>query len=222
LLGQFEDALDAYPPDDIPLRGDALIALGRLEPLMQQEHVPAPWQTLWQAYRAHALCLAGRTREAVALVRSLVPVDVYEWVHVFECLLRTGELRSVDLASLLYRPPLANEHRWSILARRRMKADYLRMTSSSPPPELRQEYQELLEAYDRGGLPYERSLTRLSYARWLVSVDEPVVAANVLREAAAIAERYQMPFVRMDVQRALSELEKEASSRDKESELGRP
>src|SRR5262249_23578890 len=53
LLGQFDDALEAYRPADAPLRGDALIALGRLEPLLRQEHVEHPWQTLWQAYRAH-------------------------------------------------------------------------------------------------------------------------------------------------------------------------
>src|SRR5213076_1498547 len=87
MLGQFDDALAAHP-----------------------------WQTLWQAYRAHALALAGRTAEAVALARSLVPVDVYEWIHVFECLLRAGQLNSLDLRSVLYRPAHAGEQRWSELA----------------------------------------------------------------------------------------------------------
>ncbi len=34
---------------------------------------------------------AAWTRRST-LARSLVPVDVYEWVHVFECLLRAGRL----------------------------------------------------------------------------------------------------------------------------------
>jgi hypothetical protein len=59
------------------LRGDALIALGRLEPLLDQAQAPHPWQTLWQTYGAHALCLAGRTDEALALALVTVPVDAY-------------------------------------------------------------------------------------------------------------------------------------------------
>ena len=92
LLGDFESALEIYRPADAPLRGDALLALGRLTPLLEQTQAPAPWQTLWQAYRCHALCLAGHVGEAVNLARSLIPVDVYEWLHVFECLLR-GQAR---------------------------------------------------------------------------------------------------------------------------------
>ncbi len=90
MLGQFADALEVYRPADAALGGDALIALGKLEPLLTKETMPQPWQNLWRAYRAHALCLAGRTKEAVALARSLIPIDIYEWVHVFECLLRGG------------------------------------------------------------------------------------------------------------------------------------
>src|SRR5947209_10752616 len=36
LQGQFEDALAAYRAADAPLAGDALIALGRLTPLLEQ------------------------------------------------------------------------------------------------------------------------------------------------------------------------------------------
>ena len=90
MLGQFADALEVYRPADAALGGDALIALGKLEPLLTKETMPQPWQNLWRAYRAHALCLAGRTKEAVALARSLIPIDIYEWVHVFECLLCGG------------------------------------------------------------------------------------------------------------------------------------
>jgi hypothetical protein len=197
LLGQFEDALDAYRASDAPLRGDALIALGRLQPLLEQPSVSPPWQTLWQAYRAHALCLAGRTSEAVALARSLVPVDVYEWVHVFECLLRAGELTSIDLRSVLYRPPYSSEHRWSNLARQRMRADYLRLTASSPP-ELGEEYESLLEAYDRGGLPYERALARLGYARWLLARKQFAAAQTVNAVTLALSRRYTMPILEAD------------------------
>jgi tetratricopeptide (TPR) repeat protein len=198
LMGQFEEALSAYPTADAPLRGDALIALGRLEPLLEQPHAPHPWQTLWQAYRAHALCLAGRTTEAVALARSLVPVDVYEWVHVFECLLRARELTTIDLSSVLYRPPHSLEHRWSTLARQRMRTDYLRLTSTAPAPELGPDYEQLLDAYDRGGMPYERALTRLSYARWLQATKQFAAAQTVNIVTLELARRHTMPILEAD------------------------
>jgi hypothetical protein len=198
LLGQYADALEAYRDADSALRGDALIALGRLQPLLDQPHAPPPWQPLWSAYRAHALCLAGRTAEAVALARSLVPVDVYEWVHVFECLLRAGQLAAVDLRSVLYRPPQTNEHVWSALARRRMRADYLRVTAAEPPAELGAEYEALIEAYDRGGLPYERGLTRLSYIRWLRARGRVSDAQVVKAEALELARRHGLRIVEVD------------------------
>ena len=49
-----------------------------------------------------------------------VPVDVYEWLHVFECLLRAGQLTALDIKSVLYRPAHTAEHRWADLARRRI------------------------------------------------------------------------------------------------------
>src|SRR5262249_3158435 len=55
MLGRYEEALEVYRPADAPLRGDALIALGRLDPILQTPQVPSPWQTLWQCYRCHAL-----------------------------------------------------------------------------------------------------------------------------------------------------------------------
>jgi tetratricopeptide (TPR) repeat protein len=165
MLGQYKEALEAYPDVDAPLRGDALLALGQLEPLLQQPHAPPPWQPLWSAYRAHALSLAGRLDEALALARSLVPVDIYEWVHVFECLLRADRLDLLDLKSVLFRPPFAAEHRWAELARRRMQADYERVLRRVDPVELLPKYRELIEAYDRAGLPYERCLTRLGCIR---------------------------------------------------------
>jgi hypothetical protein len=197
LLGQFEEALAAYRAGDAPLRGDALIALGRLGPLLAQARAPAPWQTLWQAYRAHALALAGRLAEATALAAGLVAVDVYEWVHVFEALLRAGRLMAVDLRSVLYRPPLVAEHRWSALARQRMRLDFLRVTEAAAPA-LGQEYRALLEEYDRAGLPFERVLTRLGYCRWLLAQGLADEAAAVNAVSLAVARRYNMPILEAD------------------------
>jgi hypothetical protein len=134
----------------------------------------------------------------VALARSLVPVDVYEWVHVFECLLRAGRLDVLDLRSVLYRPPLASEHRWAALARQRMRLDYLRVTGEESPPELGAEYEELLEAYDRGGLPYERALVRLSYGRWLLGRGRHREAEAVSAAALGLAERHAMRVLAAD------------------------
>ncbi|HTU23122.1 MAG TPA: hypothetical protein VMG10_34115 [Gemmataceae bacterium] len=197
MMGQFEDALAAYREADAALRGDALIALGRLGPLLDQPVVPPPWQTLWKAYRCHALCLAGRREEAVALAKALVPVDVYEWVHVFECLLRAGQLTALDVRSILFRPPHSAEHRWADLARRRMRADYLRIAGGESV-DLDSEYRELLEAYDRSGLPFERTLTRLSYASLLLSRNEDGLAEGVMRSAVDLARQYGMRILEAD------------------------
>ena len=207
LLGQFEDALAAYREADAALRGDSLIALGRLTPLLDQPLVPPPWQTLWKAYRCHALCLAGRVGEAVALAKSLVPVDVYEWVHVFECLLRAGQLTALDVRSILFRPPHSGEHHWADLARRRMRADYLRVLGNADGIDLESEYRELLEAYDRGGLPFERALTRLSYAGWLLAQDQADQAEKVNRVALDLARQYAMRILEDD---ALAQMGRES------------
>jgi hypothetical protein len=198
LLGQFEDALEAYRGPDQALRGDALLALGRLQPLLDQEQVQHPWQNLWQAYRAHALCLAGRLDEAAALARALVPVDVYEWLHVFECLLRVGQLQAVDLQSLLSIAPQANGQQWAELARQRMRADYLRATVVPVPGDLGTEYKTVIEEYDRAGLPYERALARLGYARWLMSQGNPAQAEIVNAVTLDLARRYGMDVVTAD------------------------
>jgi hypothetical protein len=198
MLGQFEDALDAYREEDAALRGDALIALGHLGPILDQPLVPPPWQTLWKAYRCHALCLAGCIDEAVALAKSLVPVDVYEWVHVFECLLRVGHLKALDVRSILFRPPHSGEHRWADLARQRMRADYLRLIGGEESIDLGEEYRELLEAYDRGGLPFERALTRLRYAAWLRAQGEREQAQNAARKARDLARQFGMRILESD------------------------
>ena len=42
MLGQFDDALSAYRPADAPLGGDALLALGRLQPFVDKPQVQEP------------------------------------------------------------------------------------------------------------------------------------------------------------------------------------
>lgn len=196
LLGQFDDALRVYRGPDAPLRGDALIARGQLQPFLDQPQAAHPWQTLWQAYRAHALCLLGNDAEALRLALAVVPVDVYEWVHVFECLLRLGRLDAIDLSSLLYRPPQSHEHRWSALARRRMRADHLRVTAQGT--DLGGEYLAILDAYERGGLPFERVLTRLSYARWLLTAGKAEEAWAVGAVARDLCRRHGMAVLEVD------------------------
>jgi hypothetical protein len=208
MLGRFDEVLPIYREADAPLRGDALLALGRLEPILTLPQAPHPWQMLWGAYRAHALCLAGRVDEAAGLARALVPTDVYEWTHVFECLLRAGRLDAVDMRSFLYRPPHAGGHRWADLARQRMRADYLRL-SSSPPADLGDLYQALTEDYDRGGLPWERALTRLSHARWLQSRGMTQDARAPSQEALQLARRYGMRVIEADALALLGQAEDE-------------
>ena len=189
MLGQFEEALEIYRPEDAPLRGDALIALGRLDPLLRQTHVPHPWQSLWQAYRSHALALAGQTDAALSLARSAIPLDIYEWVHVFEALYRLDRLDLIDLRSL--RSSVAtDESRWSLLARRRIEADFAARVD--PTAALTSEYRALIEEYDRAGLAFERTLTRIRFARHLSNSSEAV--AN-LRAARDIARQYRMPLL---------------------------
>lgn len=197
LLGHFQDALSAYRESDAALRGDALIALGRLDPILASARAGHPWDILWQAYRSHALCLAGRVDEALAAAGTLVPTDVYEWTHVFECLLRAGRLDLLDMHSFLYRPPHAAGNRWSDLARQRMRLDFLRVTESVAPG-IEKEYVELIEAYDRGGLPWERGLARLGYARFLMVLREEDKVAAVADTVRQLARTHGMRIMEVD------------------------
>ncbi len=198
MLGQFDDAIATYRPADAALAGDSLIALGRLQPFVDVPQAAHPWQTLWQAYRAHAFALLGRTDEALRIAQSIVPTDAYEWVHVFECLLRLGKLDAVDLGSVLYRPPLADEHRFlrSQSQRERMRLDYLRVRGEGG--DLGKAYRDLLEAYDRGGLPFERVLTRLSYGRLLLANQECAQANAIALGALELCRRFQMKLLDAD------------------------
>ena len=79
-------------------------------------------------------------------------------------------------------------------------ADYLRIVGGEETVDLDGEYRDLLEAYDRGGLPFERALTRLSYAAWLRKNDILDQAERVANSALALARQYAMPIVEMDAQ----------------------
>lgn len=205
LLGDWESALELYRGADAPLRGDALIAMGRLEPLLGDTSVPQPWQCLWQAYRAHALCLAGRIQEAVRLAEALIPVDIYEWVHVFECLLRAGRLDLLSEASL-QGIVIDAEHRWASLTRQRLLADFHRVRLHDLNT-VETTYRELLEAYDRGGLPWERTLTRLSLGQLCMNQGRRADCISMVRQAIEISRRYGMPILELDGQELLAEAE---------------
>jgi hypothetical protein len=217
MLGQFSEAVAVYPPADAPLRGDSLIASGKLAPLLEAARPPHPWQMLWQAYRAHALCLAGRVDEAVALARRLVPSDVYEWTHIFECLLRARRLDAVDMNSFLYRPPCEGESRWNELGRRRMRADFVRLTKPAADPG--PDYEAALDGYDRGGLPYERALTRLGFCRWLLSRAEFVAADETNRVTLELARRHGMPIMEADAWNVQAEVARRSGISPAQAEM---
>src|SRR5262249_14081184 len=107
-------------------------------------------------------------------------------------------LDALDLRSLLYRRSLASEHLWSSLARRRMRADYLRVTARQPEFDLNAEYRDLLDAYDRSGLPYERALTRLGYGRWLLAQGRLGEARAINDITLDVAKRHGMRIVAAD------------------------
>jgi hypothetical protein len=200
MLGQFDEALDIYRPQDGALRGDALIALGRLDAIRRQEQVPHPWQSLWQAYRTHALCLLGDTDTSLRLAQSAIPLDIYEWVHLFEALLRLDRIDVLDYRNL----PAGEDSEWTRLARRRLELDRRRRTTDE---DLTRPFLELIEAYDRAGLPYERALTRLSLGRHSLSLGRPETMDTSTQAARTIGRTYRMPIVEADALEMLSEID---------------
>jgi hypothetical protein len=78
-----------------------------------------------------------------------------------------------------------------------MRADYLRL-GAAPPADLGETYRALTEEYDRGGLPWERALTRLSHARWLLARGEREAAAAVNTVTLDLARRHGMRIIEAD------------------------
>ena len=198
MLGQFAEAIDIYRPEDAALRGDALIALGRLDAIRRQEQVPHPWQSLWQAYRAHALCLLGDTGASLRLAQAAIPLDIYEWVHLFEALLRLDRIDVLDYRNM----PAGDDSEWTRLARRRLELDRRRRTTDE---DLTRPLLELIEAYDRAGLPYERALTRQSLARHAQALGRVEAATSAATAALEIGQTYGMPIVAADAMLVLAE-----------------
>jgi tetratricopeptide (TPR) repeat protein len=207
MLGQFEDALEIYRPADAPLRGDALLALGRIDEIINQPFAAHPWQALWQAYREHAFCLAGRMDEALRLASVSWPVDIYEWVHHFETLVRLGRLDLFDARSFTSSLRNAESSQWTELARRRILADYARLTAATTHVDLQREYRELIDSYDRGGLPVERVIVRIRFAEWLTANCQNDEAAPTLKSAIDIARRYRMEILQREAATGLTKIE---------------
>jgi hypothetical protein len=86
-----------------------------------------------------------------------------------------------------------------------MHADYLRFRSS-PPADLGATFDSLVEAYDHCGLPWERTLTRLSQGRWLMATGHRERAVAIASEALDLGRRYRMTILAADAQGLLSEL----------------
>jgi hypothetical protein len=177
MLGEFEAALATYPERDAALRGDALLALGRFTEILAVEEMPAPWQPLWRAYRAHALAAVGRCEEAVSLTRMLFPADIYEWVHVYEALRLSRRLDLLDVRSIP-----EGEHRWGQLARRRIALGLRRDVEEG-------EYGEIMEEYDRAGLLIERMQIRRDYADWLEGQGRTAEAQAIRETLQRLRER---------------------------------
>src|SRR5205085_1293482 len=89
------------------------------------------------------------------------------------------------------------------MARQRLRLDFLRRTQ--PAHDLGREFQQVLEEYDRGGLPFERTLTRLSYGRWLLAQDQKPQASQMATTALELARRHAMPVLAADALELLAD-----------------
>jgi len=60
-------------------------------------------------------------------------------------------------------------------------------------------YRTLIEAYDRGGLPFERVLTRLSYGRWLLKSRRLEECLALAASSLTLCEQFGMSILAVDV-----------------------
>ncbi len=77
-----------------------------------------------------------------------------------------------------------------------MRADHVRVTE--PGSDLGGEYRDILDAYERAGMPFERALTRLSYARWLEAAGNSGEARVMAAGALALCRRHGMAVLEVD------------------------
>src|SRR5207302_1600519 len=80
---------------------------------------------------------------------------------------------------------------------RRMRADWLR--GQGKGAELEAEYRQLIEAYGKAGLGYERALSGLSYASWLHGRGRRQDALDQLHQTRAIIEQGNLCGLRADL-----------------------
>ena len=79
-----------------------------------------------------------------------------------------------------------------------MRADYLRVTAPGPPDGFRGRVPGNLEAYDRGGLPYERTLTRLGYCAVVAGARQGRQVPSVNAVTLEVARRHGMRIMEAD------------------------
>jgi hypothetical protein len=65
---------------------------------------------------------------------------------------------------------------------------------------LESEYREIIELLDRGGLPWDRAMARLSFGKWLTNSGRMDDAQIVAKETSDLAERFAMPIIAADAQ----------------------
>jgi hypothetical protein len=78
-----------------------------------------------------------------------------------------------------------------------MRLDYLRLRGDSDE-DLGNAYRKLLDTYDRGGLPFERVLTRLSYGRWLLARGDEDQARALAVSGLELCRRFGMTLLEVD------------------------
>ena len=112
------------------------------------------------------------------------------------CCGSANSMRSI-FAAFFIAPHLPTNTAGRNSRRQRMRLDYLRVRGEGG--DLGKAYRDLLEAYDRGGLPFERVLTRLSYGRWLKAKNNDEMAQSVESSALEICRRYDMKQLEFDL-----------------------
>jgi hypothetical protein len=83
-----------------------------------------------------------------------------------------------------------------------MRLDYWRVDGKKDNLDVK--YRQLLEEYDRGGLPWERTLTRVRHGQWLLAMGQNNRAREVGQAALDIARRFGMKIMERDALQLLA------------------